>query len=53
MDNMEVGAGYETRFGLNFTDYNDNHKRYPKKSAKWFANFLKEETTTNGSLKKN
>ncbi|XP_057530401.1 beta-glucosidase 12-like isoform X2 [Amaranthus tricolor] len=40
MDNMEVGAGYDVRFGLNFTDYYDNLKRYPKKSAKWFTNFL-------------
>lgn len=43
MDNMEVGAGYDVRFGLNYTDYYDNHKRYPKKSAKWFANFLQAE----------
>lgn len=42
MDNMEVGAGYSVRFGLNYTDYYDNHKRYPKKSAKWFTNFLLE-----------
>uniref|UniRef100_A0A803MAT8 Beta-glucosidase n=1 Tax=Chenopodium quinoa TaxID=63459 RepID=A0A803MAT8_CHEQI len=40
MDNMEVGAGYDVRFGLNYTDYYDNLKRYPKKSAKWFTNFL-------------
>ncbi|CAO2829473.1 unnamed protein product [Amaranthus hypochondriacus] len=40
MDNMEVGAGYDVRFGLNFTDYFDHHKRYPKKSAKWFTNLL-------------
>lgn len=40
MDNMEVGAGYDVRFGLNYTDYYDNLKRYPKKSAKWFAQFL-------------
>ncbi|XP_021747831.1 beta-glucosidase 24-like [Chenopodium quinoa] len=40
MDNMEVGEGYDVRFGLNYTDYYDNLKRYPKKSAKWFTNFL-------------
>lgn len=45
MDNMEVGAGYDVRFGLNFTDYYDNHKRYPKKSAKWFANFLSQKSS--------
>ncbi|XP_059655141.1 beta-glucosidase 24-like [Cornus florida] len=41
MDNMEVGEGYEVRFGLNYVDYLDNHERYPKKSAKWFYSFLK------------
>lgn len=41
MDNMEVGSGYEVRFGLNFVDYFDNCKRYPKLSAVWFAKFLK------------
>lgn len=40
MDNMEVGAGYDVRFGLNYTDYFDNHKRFPKASAKWFTRFL-------------
>ncbi|XP_021775935.1 beta-glucosidase 13-like [Chenopodium quinoa] len=45
MDNMEVGAGYDVRFGLNFTDYFDNHKRYPKKSARWYADFLNADGT--------
>jgi beta-glucosidase len=29
------------RFGLNFVDYNDGLKRYPKLSAHWFKKFLK------------
>ncbi|XP_021775934.1 beta-glucosidase 13-like [Chenopodium quinoa] len=41
LDNMEVGSGYDVRFGLNFVDYFDNHKRYPKLSAIWLTKFLK------------
>lgn len=41
LDNMEVGSGYDVRFGLNYVDYFDNCKRYPKLSAKWFSRFLK------------
>lgn len=26
-------AGYETRFGVTFVDYENNQQRYPKKSA--------------------
>lgn len=42
LDNMEMGREkpYDIRFGMNFVDYNDNHKRIPKKSAIWFSNFL-------------
>ncbi|KAK9941267.1 hypothetical protein M0R45_017880 [Rubus argutus] len=28
------------RFGINYVDYNDGLKRYPKLSAHWFKNFL-------------
>ncbi|KAF9595383.1 hypothetical protein IFM89_000301 [Coptis chinensis] len=42
MDCMEMGSMYNIRFGLYFTDYNDNNKRYPKKSAKWLSDFLKK-----------
>ncbi|GLJ32640.1 hypothetical protein SUGI_0656640 [Cryptomeria japonica] len=41
LDNWEWGAGYTSRFGLYFVDYNDNLKRYPKASVNWFKNFLK------------
>lgn len=40
LDNWEWAAGYSSRFGLYYVDYNDNLKRYPKNSVKWFKNFL-------------
>ncbi|XP_071690838.1 beta-glucosidase 40-like [Rutidosis leptorrhynchoides] len=40
LDNWEWAAGYSSRFGLYFVDYNDNLKRYAKNSAIWFKNFL-------------
>ncbi|XP_058073488.1 beta-glucosidase 12-like isoform X2 [Magnolia sinica] len=41
LDNFEWADGYTVRFGLNFVDYKDGLKRYAKKSAIWFQNFLK------------
>ncbi|OEL36871.1 Beta-glucosidase 12 [Dichanthelium oligosanthes] len=41
LDNFEWGNGYTVRFGLNFVDYNNGYKRYPKKSTHWFREFLK------------
>ncbi|KMT14419.1 hypothetical protein BVRB_4g071980 [Beta vulgaris subsp. vulgaris] len=40
LDNFEWLAGYSVRFGINYVDYKDGLKRYPKHSAKWFKNFL-------------
>ncbi|RHN55531.1 putative beta-glucosidase [Medicago truncatula] len=40
LDNWEWQAGFSSRFGLYFIDYNDNLRRYPKKSVEWFKNFL-------------
>lgn len=40
LDNWEWAAGYTSRFGLYFVDYNDKLKRYPKDSVHWFKNFL-------------
>lgn len=37
---MEMGAGYNVLFGLNYVDYLDNLKRQPTNSTKW--PFLKE-----------
>ncbi|KAA8515714.1 hypothetical protein F0562_018675 [Nyssa sinensis] len=43
LDTFEWGSGYTLRFGLNYVDYNDGLKRYPKFSALWFKNFLRKE----------
>ncbi|PQQ04403.1 beta-glucosidase 40 [Prunus yedoensis var. nudiflora] len=40
LDNWEWAAGFSSRFGLYFVDYNDKLKRYPKDSVQWFTNFL-------------
>nr|CAB3504975.1 unnamed protein product [Digitaria exilis] len=42
LDNFEWTSGYTVRFGINFVDYNDGLKRYPKSSAHWFTEFLKK-----------
>ncbi|KAH0733617.1 hypothetical protein KY289_004805 [Solanum tuberosum] len=39
-DNFEWGSGYTQRFGINFVDYKNNLKRYPKRSALWMKKFL-------------
>ncbi|XP_070015720.1 furcatin hydrolase-like [Nicotiana sylvestris] len=39
-DDFEWNKGYTRRFGINFIDYKDNLKRYPKLSALWFKKFL-------------
>ncbi|XP_010257423.1 PREDICTED: beta-glucosidase 12-like [Nelumbo nucifera] len=40
LDNFEWSSGYTVRFGINYVDYKDGLKRYPKHSASWFKNFL-------------
>uniref|UniRef100_A0A5B6ZSX7 Putative beta-glucosidase 12-like n=1 Tax=Davidia involucrata TaxID=16924 RepID=A0A5B6ZSX7_DAVIN len=42
LDNFEWSAGYTVRFGINYVDYKDGLKRYPKYSAKWFKSFLRK-----------
>ncbi|XP_030953584.1 beta-glucosidase 12-like isoform X2 [Quercus lobata] len=42
LDNFEWSSGFSVRFGLNFVDYKNGNKRYPKHSARWFKNFLKK-----------
>ncbi|XP_057991141.1 beta-glucosidase 13-like [Hevea brasiliensis] len=56
LDNFEWNIGYTSRFGLYYVDYNDDLKRYQKKSALWFTDFLKPlvpnkitKTTSKGS----
>ncbi|CRK30487.1 hypothetical protein BN1708_005145 [Verticillium longisporum] len=34
LDNFEWAEGYVTRFGVTYVDYENDQKRYPKKSAK-------------------
>ncbi|KAH9774626.1 Beta-glucosidase 12 [Citrus sinensis] len=40
LDNFEWSSAYSVRFGINFIDYKNGLKRYPKQSAIWFKNFL-------------
>ncbi|KAM0941498.1 putative beta-glucosidase [Dioscorea sansibarensis] len=41
LDNFEWINGYSVRFGINYVDYKDGLKRYPKSSTKWFTKLLK------------
>ncbi|KAM7273902.1 hypothetical protein ACFE04_028566 [Oxalis oulophora] len=45
LDNFEWSSGYTVRFGINYVDYKNGLKRYPKSSALWFKNFLKRRST--------
>jgi len=40
MDNFEWAYGFSRRFGIEYVDY-ATEKRYPKASAKWFADLLR------------
>lgn len=42
LDNFEWISGFTLRFGINYVDYKDGLKRYPKLSAHWFKDFLKK-----------
>lgn len=51
VDNFEWADGYDKRFGLHFIDYNNNLKRHPKQSAKWFAQFIaKHKSNSNARI---
>ncbi|RWR77814.1 beta-glucosidase 12 isoform X1 [Cinnamomum micranthum f. kanehirae] len=41
LDNFEWSDGYTVRFGINYVDFDNGLKRYPKHSAHWFKKFLK------------
>ncbi|XP_022738214.1 beta-glucosidase 13-like [Durio zibethinus] len=40
-DDFEWTEGFGVGFGLYYIDYNNNLKRIPKKSAKWYHDFVK------------
>ncbi|XP_010265850.1 PREDICTED: beta-glucosidase 12-like [Nelumbo nucifera] len=42
LDNFEWADGYTVRFGINYVDYKNGLKRYPKHSAFWFKKFLQK-----------
>ncbi|XP_037495946.1 beta-glucosidase 12 [Jatropha curcas] len=42
LDNFEWNSGYTVRFGINYVDYKNGLKRYPKLSARWFKKFLRK-----------
>lgn len=44
-DDFEWGMGLHERYGLYYIDFNDNFKRIPNLSAKWFQAFLKSSQT--------
>ncbi|XP_043692666.1 beta-glucosidase 13-like [Telopea speciosissima] len=46
LDNFEWNSGYTVRFGMNYVDYKDGLKRYPKHSAIWFKKFLQRTPKT-------
>ncbi|URE40294.1 beta-glucosidase [Musa troglodytarum] len=41
LDDFEWNSGYTVRFGLHYVDFKDGLKRYPKRSALWFREFLR------------
>lgn len=41
MDNFEWREGYARRFGIHFVDYKNGRARHPKRSAKWWKEFLR------------
>nr|CAD1828475.1 unnamed protein product [Ananas comosus var. bracteatus] len=48
LDVFEVLAGYQSRYGLYYVDFEDeNRTRTPKLSAYWYSNFLKKKLLKN------
>lgn len=45
MDNFEWSAGYSSRYGMHYTDF-ESLERIPKKSAEWYSNVIKEHGFT-------
>ncbi|KAL3519171.1 hypothetical protein ACH5RR_021760 [Cinchona calisaya] len=43
MDNLEWSSGFQTRFGMNFIDFKNDLKRYPKLSSAWYKFLLQKD----------
>ena len=43
-DNFEWADGYSKRFGIHYVDYAHERVRYPKDSAKWYTQLIKNTT---------
>lgn len=43
MDNFEWASGYDRRFGIHYVDF-ETLERVPKASAKWYAEFIKQNS---------
>ncbi|XP_059649063.1 beta-glucosidase 13-like isoform X2 [Cornus florida] len=43
LDDFEWAYGFSARFGMNYVDYKNGLKRYPKCSALWFKRFLQRK----------
>lgn len=48
LDDFEWAVGYNYRFGLNYVDFDDNLKRYPRASAQWFKDILLSDVVWKG-----
>ncbi|KAM7258809.1 hypothetical protein ACFE04_014550 [Oxalis oulophora] len=46
LDEFEWTEGYRPRFGLYYTDYENNLQRIPKESAKWYHDLIKDNGTS-------
>jgi len=53
LDNFEWADGYTKRFGLHYVDYNDNQKRYAKKSVQFWRNWIQNFTVNSTSVRRN
>ncbi|KAA8549571.1 hypothetical protein F0562_001411 [Nyssa sinensis] len=42
LDNFEWSAGYTSRYGFYYVDYENNLARYPKLSSKWYKSVLEK-----------
>lgn len=49
LDNFEWSDGYVPRFGLTYVDYENQQKRIPKDSSKWFKRLADARDIASGS----